>query len=178
MKTLVIVAHPNMEQSRINKRFMKEISKQPDVTIHNLYETYPDEKINVENEQKLLLEHDRIVLQFPFYWYSTPSLLKKWQDMVLSFGWAYGPEGDKLNGKELLVATSTAGPEHSYVAGGYNRYSMSELLKPLQATSNLIGAKYLIPYVFHKAMMVTDEEIEAGAKAYVDHVFNSKLSNY
>lgn len=35
---------------------------------------------------------------------------------------------------------------------------MSEFFKPIQATGNLIGAKYLIPYVCHKAMMVTDEE--------------------
>ncbi|MDF2675381.1 MAG: putative NADPH-quinone reductase [Clostridiales bacterium] len=178
MKTLVIVAHPNMNGSRINKRFMEEIEKQPDVTINNLYETYPDEKIDILREQQLLLDHDRIVLQFPFYWYSTPSLLKKWQDEVLAFGWAYGPEGDKLSGKEIIVATSTGGPEHSYVAGGYNRYSMSELLKPLQAMSNLIGAKYLIPYVFHKAMMVTDEEVEAGAIDYIAHVLSTKLSNY
>jgi putative NADPH-quinone reductase len=178
MKTLVIVAHPNLDESRINKKFMEEIKNRSNVTVHNLYETYPDEKINVENEQKLLLSHDRIVLQFPFYWYSTPSLLKKWQDLVLAFGWAYGPEGDKLNGKEIIVATSTGGPEHSYVAGGYNKYSMSELLKPLQAMSNLVGAKYLIPYVFHNAMMVTDEQVAAGARDYIDHVLSTKLSNY
>lgn len=178
MKTLVIVAHPNMEESKINKRFMEEIRKHPDVTIHELYKEYPDEKINIEREQQLLLDHDRIVLQFPFYWYSTPSLLKKWEDMVLAYGWAYGPEGDKLNGKELVIATTTGGPEHAYVAGGYNKYSMSELLKPLQAASNLIGAKFLIPYVFHKASLASDEEVEVGAKAYVEHVFNPKLSNY
>jgi glutathione-regulated potassium-efflux system ancillary protein KefG len=178
MKTLVIVAHPNMEKSRINKRFMEEIRKQSNVTIHDLYGTYPDEKIDAAKEQELLLENDRIVFQFPFYWYSTPSLLKKWQDEVLAYGWAYGPEGDKLHGKEFMVATSTGGPEHAYVAGGYNKYSMSELLKPLQAASNLIGTKFLIPYVFHKAMLVSDEEVEAGAKKYVEHVLSEKLSNY
>jgi putative NADPH-quinone reductase len=96
----------------------------------------------------------------------------------LSYGWAYGPGGDKLNGKELMVATSTGGPEHAYVIGGYNKYSMSELLKPLQATSNLIGTKFLIPFVFHKASMASDEEVAAGARAYVEHVLNPKLSNY
>ncbi len=126
----------------------------------------------------MLLDHDRIVLQFPFYWYSTSSLLKKWQDEVLSYGWAYGSGGYKLNGKEIIIATSTGGPEHAYVTGGYNKYSMSELLKPLQAMSNLVGTKFLIPYVFHKAMLVTDEELEAGAKAYVEHVLSTKLSNY
>lgn len=178
MKTLVIVAHPNIGESRINKKLMEEIAAQPDVTVHELYREYPKEQIDVEKEQRLLLENERIVLQFPLYWYSTPSLLKKWQDMVLGYGWAYGPGGNKLHGKELLIAASTGGPEHSYVAGGYNHYSMSELLKPLQATSNLIGTKFLIPYVFHKAMMASDEELEAGAKDYVSHVLSAKLSNY
>lgn len=178
MKTLVIVAHPNMEESKVNKSFMEKIRKHPDVTIHELYKEYPDEKINIEKEHELLLSHDRIVMQFPFYWYSTPYLLKKWEELVLSYGWAYGTEGDKLKGKELIIATSTGAPEHAYVAGGYQNYSMSELLKPLQATSNLIGTKFLIPYVFHSAMTPSEEEIEAGAKAYVEHVFNTKLSSY
>lgn len=49
---------------------------------------------------------------------------KKWEEVVLSYGWAYGEEGDKLKGKELIIATTT------------------------------------------------------GAKAYVEHVLNPKLSNY
>lgn len=64
------------------------IARKPDVTIHQLYETYPDWNIDVVREQSLLLEHDRIVLQFLFYWYSSPPLLKKWFDDVLMYGWA------------------------------------------------------------------------------------------
>lgn len=175
MKTLVIVVHPNMEQSRVNKGFMDEIRKQSDVKVHELYKEYPDEKIDIEREQQLLLDHDRIVLQFPFYWYSTPSLLKKWQDAVLTYGWAYGPNGDKLNGKEFVLAVSTGGPEHSYQAGGYNNYTLSELLRPLQATSNLIGTAYLPPFTFNGAVVASEDEIEKGAKAYVEHVLNPEL---
>lgn len=175
MKTLVIVAHPNMDQSKVNKKLMEEIRKQPEVTVHELYKEYPDEKISVEKEQQLLLGHDRIVLQFPFYWYSTPSLLKKWQDSVLTYGWAYGPNGDKLNGKEFVLAVSTGGPEHSYQAGGYNNYTLSELLRPFQATSNLIGTAYLPPFTFNGAVVASEDEIEKGAKAYVEHVLNPEL---
>lgn len=70
MSTLVIVVHPDLAESRVNKRWMQELKKQSSVTVHNLYEIYPDEQINVAHEQKLLEQHDRIVLQFPFYWYS------------------------------------------------------------------------------------------------------------
>lgn len=52
------------------------------VTIHQLYATYPDKNIDASKEQELLLAHDRVILQFPFHWYSTPSLLKEWFDVV------------------------------------------------------------------------------------------------
>lgn len=77
------------------------MEKQEGVTVHRVYEAYPEEKIDVATEQKLLTEHDRIVLQFPFYWYSSPSLLKQWEDDVLTYGWALGNKGDKLHGREL-----------------------------------------------------------------------------
>jgi len=35
MKTLVILVHPNMENSRINKRWKEELEKYPDkITVH------------------------------------------------------------------------------------------------------------------------------------------------
>lgn len=37
MSTLVIVVHPDLAESRINKRWVQELKEQSDVTIHNLY---------------------------------------------------------------------------------------------------------------------------------------------
>ena len=64
------------------------------VTFHDLYELYPDFDVQVEQEQELLISHDMIILQHPFYWYSCPPLLKQWIDLVLEHGWAYGKEGE------------------------------------------------------------------------------------
>lgn len=174
MKTLVIVAHPNLEQSRINKRLAEEIEKYENVTVHRLYDVYPDEVIKIEQEQELLLSHDRIVFQFPFYWYSAPSLLKKWMDSVLAYGWAYGTGGDKLHGKQLIIATSTGGPTIAYAAGGYNQYTMSELLRPFQATSNLIGTKYITPFSIHGVRTLSNEELNQSADKYVQYVLNAQ----
>jgi glutathione-regulated potassium-efflux system ancillary protein KefG len=175
MKTLVIVAHPNLEQSVINKSWVNEIKKQDNITIHPLYDVYPDGKIEVQKEQELLLAHDRIVLQFPLYWYSTPSLLKKWMDEVLTYGWAYGTGGDNLKGKQLLIALSAAGPEASYKAGGYNNYTISELLRPLQATSNLIGTRYITPFSVHGVRFLSEEQVQESAKQYAAYVLNQDL---
>jgi putative NADPH-quinone reductase len=176
MKTLVIVAHPNLETSRVNKRWVERLREQGDqVTVHELYATYPDGNIDAEKEQALLLAHDRIVFQFPFYWYSTPALLKQWQDVVLTYGWAFGPGGTKLNGKEFVLAISIGGPEDSYQVGGYNNYTISELTRPLQAMANLTGMNMLKTFKFHGAVVATDEQIEASAKAYIEHILNPDL---
>jgi len=175
MKTLVLVFHPNLNDSRANKRLAEEMEKQANVTVRRVYEAYPDEMIDVAAEQRLLEEHDRIVLQFPFYWYSTPSLLKKWEDAVLAYGWAFGTNGDKLHGKELLIAVTTGGPQESYTPDGNNKYTVTELLRPLQATSNLIGTRYMTPYILYGAMQQTDKDFEQSAKDYVEYALNPNL---
>jgi glutathione-regulated potassium-efflux system ancillary protein KefG len=62
MKTLVIVAHTNLEQSMVNRTWMNRLQQEENVTVHNLYALYPTFEIDVKKEQQLLLEHDRIVL--------------------------------------------------------------------------------------------------------------------
>jgi len=46
-----------------------------------------------------------IVFHHPFYWYSSPAILKEWQDLVLEYGFAYGHEGTALRGKKSLSAS-------------------------------------------------------------------------
>lgn len=170
MKVLVIVAHPTIEKSVVNRTWLGELKKHPAITIHELYKQYPDGEIDIEREQRLCEEHDRIVWQFPFYWYSSPPLLKKWQDEVLTHDWAYGSNGTKLHHKELLLAVSTGSAKERYQAGGRNQFSMSELLKPFQATSNLIGTRFLPAFVFNGAYTSIDTEIEESAKEYANYI--------
>ena len=175
MKTLVLVFHSDITNSRINRRLVEEMEKQSNVTVHRVYEAYPNEQIDVAAEQRLLEQHDRIVLQFPFYWYSTPPLLKKWEDEVLTYGWAFGSKGDKLHGKELLIAVSTGAAKENYSSDGNFKYTMPELLRPLQATSNLIGTRYLTPYVLYGVNQMSDKQSEQSAKDYVAYALNPEL---
>ena len=171
MKTLVIAAHPNMEGSTINSTWVKRLRKEEgEITVHELYAAYPDGKIDVEREQQLLLQHDRIVFQFPFYWYSSPSLLKEWQDVVLAYGWAYGSQGTNLHGKEFMLVTSTGGPEAAYQAGGYNHYSMSELTKPFQAMANLTGMRFLPTFTLQGVRFLSSDEVQESAERLVEQL--------
>ena len=172
MKTLVILAHPNIEASRVNRRLIEEVRKHSEITVHELYSSYPDWVIDVPREQVLLESHDRIVFQFPLYWYSTPPLLKKWQDDVLTYGWAYGTQGKKLQGKELLIATSIGGRQEVYQAGGCNHFTMSEILRPLHATANMCKMTYLPAFVVDGAS--DEKQLTEAALRYVNLILKPR----
>ena len=176
MKILILTAHPNLENSQINKVWFDALSSAPDVTTRNLSEIGGSTMtFDVEKEQAALLSHDRIIFQFPFYWYSAPPVLKAWMDQVMSYGFAYGPDGDKLSGREFLLLISTGGPADSYHAGGYNNFSMDEFLKPFQQTALLAHMRYLRPFVFHGMARANATEIEDSVQPMLQHVCDPEL---
>jgi glutathione-regulated potassium-efflux system ancillary protein KefG len=120
----------------------------------------------VRREQELLAAHDVVVLQHPFYWYSTPPLIKQWEDLVLEHGWAYGTGGTALHGKWLLSAISAGGPRRAYRAGGYQRFTIRQLLAPLEQTARLCGMEYLPPFVVFGTHQLGVEEIGTAAAEY------------
>ena len=166
-RVLVIFAHPAPHKSRINRRLVAAVADLENVTINDLYEEYPTFDINVRREQELLLAHDIIVFQHPFYWYSSPAILKEWEDLVLEYGFAYGAGGTKLQGKLFLTAITAGGPEEAYCRQGYNFFSIRELLAPFEQTARLCGMRYLPPFVISGTLQLTDEAaISTYAEAY------------
>ncbi|RXL71629.1 flavodoxin family protein, partial [Citrobacter sp. AAK_AS5] len=80
---------------KINAAWAAALAPHTDrVTVHDLFAAYPDGVIDVAAEQALVRAHDRIVFQFPLFWFSMPPLLKVWFDQVLGYGFVYGPGGD------------------------------------------------------------------------------------
>ena len=175
MKTLVNLFHPHLDKSTVHRSWAQRLAQEADITLRDLYALYPDGKIDVAAEQAALLAHDRLVFEHPFYWYSTPPLMKQWLDDVLTYGWAYGAGGNALAGKEWLSLISTGGPADSYQAGGYNRFSMSEFLKPLQQTANLIQTKFLPPFIFHGAVGASEAAVRQSADNMVAHILDPLL---
>ena len=112
--------------------------------------------------------HDIIIFMHPLYWYSTPAILKEWQDLVLEYGFAYGHDGIELQGKKLLCAITAGGSEDAYQTHGYNHYSIRELLRPIEQTATLCGMQYLPPY----ALFGSRTALEDGRVR--DHVENWK----
>lgn len=177
MRILVVAAHPNIEQSRVNKRWLAELHEYPDhITVHQLYQAYPDFAINAKKEQDLLVRHERIVLQFPIQWYSMPALLKQWMDDVFTTSWLFGEGGRAVAGKELVLAMSIGGDESSYQSGGLIGYTISELVRPIQAFANQIGLTFLPHYKFYGAVKAKDDQIDTSAACYVKHISSPDLN--
>lgn len=170
MNTLVILAHPKIDDGSIaNKIIVDKIRPIEQVTIKDLYGEYPSFTFNIEKEQSALVDADSIIFQFPFYWYSVPGMLKEWIDQVFSYGFAYGSTGDKLKGKQFLVSMTIGGPAEAYCESGYNNFTINDLLKPLQQTSNLSGMQYNTPIISHNMIYIPNvynklEEVELRAR--------------
>jgi putative NADPH-quinone reductase len=164
---IVYYAHPGHKYSHVN-RYMSRAARQVDgITYVDLYEDYPRFDINVEVEQQRLLDHDVILLQFPMFWYSTPSILKEWQDLVLEHGFAYGEGGDRLEGKRLMLAITAAGPEDAYTSGGYQHYPLRDFLRPLEQTARLCGMHFSAPYVLYGALKAPSSgEVDPHVNGY------------
>ena len=98
---IVYYAHPGHKHSHVNRQMARVAREVDGITCADLYHDYPRFDINVDIEQQRLLDHDVILFQFPVFWYSSPSIVKEWEDLVLEHGFAYGAGGDKLSGKHM-----------------------------------------------------------------------------
>lgn len=167
-KILVLFAHPRLSTSVVQKAMMRAIAGLEDVTFHDLYAAYPDFIIDVKREQQLLLDHDIIVFQHPFYWYSSPAIIKEWLDLVLQNGWAYGTGGSKLHRKFIMNAISTGGSRDAYHVDGRNRFQLGQLLAPFDQSAHLCGMGYLAPFAVYTGRHMDPVELSAQAECYRD----------
>lgn len=176
-KTLIIVTHPDLAHSVVNKRWIDELNKFPEkYVVYDLYAVYPDDKIDVESEQQLLEKFDKIVFQFPFFWFNCPPLLKQWLDEVLVEGWAFGSDsGYKLSGKKIGMAISTGIDEDGYQPTGRYKYTMEHLLAPFELTFKYIRADYHEPFIFYgMEYQATSERIEKSTQKYLRYLESMK----
>jgi glutathione-regulated potassium-efflux system ancillary protein KefF len=168
---LVIAAHPQMADSRVTRALLRAASgARRELALHDLYALYPDYFIDVAAEQAALREAKLVVWLHPVHWYSMPPLMRLWLDEVFAFGWAYGPGGHALRGKDLWLVCSAGGPEVSYRPDGYNRYFFDAFLHPHEQTAALVGMRWLPPLVLYGAHRIDDTALAAHAKMFADRL--------
>lgn len=171
---LVLAAHPQLEDSHVNRALMQAVSAlgEQHVTLRDLYALYPDYVIDVDAEQALLAQATLVVWQHPVRWYGMPPLMKLWLDDVLTFGWAYGPGGTALRGKDLWLVLSTGGSQDAYRPAGYNRHFFDDFLPPYEQTAALCGMRFLPPLVLHGAHRASDADVKAHGRIYTSRLLS------
>ncbi|MED1943814.1 NAD(P)H-dependent oxidoreductase [Brevibacillus formosus] len=180
MKTLVIVTHPSIETSVINKRWVEELKKYPEkYTVHELHKAYPDGKIDVEKEQQLVESHGNLVLQFPIYWFNCPPLLKKWLDDVFAYGWAYGSKGgDKLKNRKAAIAVSAGIRKEDYQEEGRYRYTLEQILTPFETTFRYCHADYRSFFAYYGTETESGENVPGQELEPTGSVLDKSAQDY
>ena len=166
-KIVILVFHPVLHKSRVNRVLLSAVEGLKGVNIRYIYDLYPDYQIDIKAEQKVLQQHDIIVWQHPLYWYSSPSLLKEWIDLVLEHGFAYGKAGRALEGKTVMSAIPSGGRRDVYGSEVGVKYSIRDLLAPFEQTVRLCRMRYLSPFVTHGTHLLKSDQIEKAAEDYV-----------
>lgn len=170
-KTLILLFHRDLSASRANAALAAAADSLPGVDVIDMAALYPDGIDMVrdgECEAARLLSADRIVLQFPIQWYSTPALLKAWQDAVLTrmFYLAYEQEGRLLEGTPLMIAATAGNVPEAYRPDGRNLFPMIDLLAPLRATAHRCGLGWSAPFIVYQADKLSPEALGQAAADY------------
>ena len=173
-KILVISGHPDLNDSFANRMILEQLTERlPEAEFVYLDNLYADFQINIEQEQRRLLEADIIILQYPIFWFAMPSLLQRWIEQVFQHGFSHGSTGDKLQGKKLIASITAGNPESAYAYGGARWYPIEDFLLPLKATCKLCGI-YFEEHIFtggvsYRSRSEEGKQAEITVKAH-DHV--------
>jgi glutathione-regulated potassium-efflux system ancillary protein KefG len=166
-KLLIYYAHPGQSHSRVNTKMAKIAKQERGDSFVDLYAQYPRFQIDIVKEQQRLVDHDVILFQFPIFWYSTPSIIKEWQDLVLQQGFAFGTDGDQLANKTLMLAMTAGGPEDAYSQGGYQNHTLRTFLTPFEQTATLCNMQFTSPYVLYDSLQAPGSgEADLHIRAY------------
>lgn len=105
---------------------------------------------DIQQEQEKLLWCDLLLLQFPFWWFSAPALLKGWLDRVLAKGFAYDKgkwfEQGLMRGKKAKLVLTTQSGSDSYSSEGVHG-PIDPFLMPLHHTLKLVGFSLEKPFI-------------------------------
>lgn len=160
---LVILAHPYPRRSRACAALVEAIRDLPGLEVRSLYDLYPDFDVDRAAEQAALERARLVVWLHPLFWYTVPGLMKHWLDEVLVRGFAYGPGGGALAGKDVLWATTTGGDAQAFGEAGRHRLPFESFVPVVEQTARFCGLNWLAPFVVHGAHEIADEALREAA---------------
>ena len=154
MKVLLVLGHDNYDKSVQNRKLIDQLAGVKDVTIINLWEKYGAQNFKLTDKQvqedaQAMLAADRIIFQYPLYWYNMPWCLKLWQDQVFT-AIAFSDLKEKAVGKEFGAITTTASPSTAYLAIQDNGHNIADNIMWLhKGSANYLNMKYHGAFFFY-----------------------------
>ena len=166
-RVLVLYAHAAPHLSRVNRRLADAARTVEGVYVHDLYETYPDFYIDVAREHAMIAQAGLLVFLHPLQWYSMPSLMKEWVDLVFHDSWAPGRKGAAAAGKGCWLVTTTGSPAADFAPGARHGRPFGDYLAPFEQTAALCGMEWIEPHVLHAAHSVGPAAVDAHIAEFV-----------
>jgi glutathione-regulated potassium-efflux system ancillary protein KefF len=170
---LVVLAHPYPSRSRACAALVDAIRDLPDLELRSLYDLYPDFDVDRAAEQAALERARLVVWLHPIFWYTVPALMKHWFEEVLVRGFAYGPDGSVLRGKDVLWAVTTGGDDAAYGAQGRHRHPFEDFVPAVEQTARYCGMNWLAPFVVKGA-----HEVDAAALGASGRELRARLESW
>ncbi|MBD9590760.1 NAD(P)H-dependent oxidoreductase [Pseudomonas sp. PDM03] len=166
--TLIMSFHPDLGRSHANRALLDAVKDLPGVSIVDLYGLYPTDEVDTAVEVQRLLSAKQLVLQFPVQWYSTPALLKNWQDRVLTqmYYIAYEAQGSRLEGLPIMIVATAGNTPEAYSETGVNLFPLEQLLQPLRATAHRRQWAWSEPFLVYRANKLPGSELNVITTEY------------
>jgi putative NADPH-quinone reductase len=168
MKTLILISHPQFADSA-TQQFLKTAGEsQGDVTFQQIDDLYQQHQLDVDTEQQQLIKADRLIFQFPMYWYSSPASLKQFMDDVFTRKLVVADH--LLRHQELGLVVTLGDSAADFQAGGREHFTISELMRPFEAFANKAGMIYLKSFVVNQFGYMNEAQKELLLSDYLQYV--------
>lgn len=139
---------------------------------------------DVQRHLQLLQAADRVILQFPLWWFAAPAILKGWLDRVLVYGPMYNSrlrhEHGAMRGKRALLSVTTGSSARACAVDG-REGDTRLLLWPLMYCLRYVGFDGLEPHVVHGVRSgLAPERVQAHdeALAAATYYYRERLAHW
>ena len=142
---------------------------------HDIRKTLIEDGYDIEEEHEKWLWADSVVLQFPVFWFSCPSILKAYMDAVYlrkvfyDRGTPYGT-GGLLTDKTYMLSTTWNAPEEAFddPETFYGGFDVDEALVAMHKAHQYIGMQPLPSFTVHNVIVSPD--FEAERERFLEHL--------
>lgn len=154
MKTAILISHPDIQQSSSQQFLLASMNRLENVQYRILDEQKTvDGRFDRQVESGWIANYERIIFQFPLYWYAPPATLKQWLDEVLDVSMFRSTAI-----KEMGVVVVVGGRKEHYQPGGKHLCTVEELIRPFQAIAHVMGWRFLPVFRVHAFSSLTQEQ--------------------